>query len=254
MPWFEHGASRVYYEESGSGDPVLLLPGFSDSIAGHAVLRETLAKRYRVIAADLPGSGRSGPQPRSYSVRYYEEDASTFVALLRDLGAMPSHLVGFSDGGEVALMIAALSPPVARSVLVWGAAGFVSDPAGEIRAAFRDVVDHPIPSFHEYRDYLVATYGESNARAMTQSLAKALDAIVAAGGDISRSKASEITCAVLLIVGQHDFIVSKALVNELATQLGTVEVMAVEGAGHGVHRERPEWLAQTAAEWLARQG
>jgi hypothetical protein len=30
MPWLEHGTSRIYYEESGSGDPVLLLPGFSD--------------------------------------------------------------------------------------------------------------------------------------------------------------------------------------------------------------------------------
>jgi hypothetical protein len=93
-------------------------------------------------------------------------------------------------------------------VLVWGAAVFVSDPTGDMRAVFRDVVDDPYLGFHGYRDYLVAAYGESNARAMTQSFAQALDAIVAAGGDVSRSKASQITRAVLLIVGQHDFSVS----------------------------------------------
>ena len=64
MAWFEHDGSRIYYEEQGSGTPVLLLPGFSQSIAAYAALRGVLAAAgYRVIAADLPGSGRSGPQP-----------------------------------------------------------------------------------------------------------------------------------------------------------------------------------------------
>jgi valacyclovir hydrolase len=107
------------------------------------------AERYRVIAADLPGSGRSGPQPRAYSPNYYEEDARTFITFLDERSAAPSHLVGFSDGGEVALLIAAISPAVARSVLVWGAAGFISDPSGDIRGAFRDVVDRPHPGFQD---------------------------------------------------------------------------------------------------------
>ena len=65
MAWFEHGASRIYYEEQGSGTPVLVLPGFAGSIEEFAALREAIvAAGYRVIAADLPGSGRSEPQPR----------------------------------------------------------------------------------------------------------------------------------------------------------------------------------------------
>ena len=32
MAWFEHGTSRIYYEEQGSGTPVLVLPGFTQSI------------------------------------------------------------------------------------------------------------------------------------------------------------------------------------------------------------------------------
>src|SRR5213083_757151 len=66
MFWFEHNSNRIYYEEQGSGAPVLLLPGFTQSIEEWSPFREALAAAgYRVIAADLPGSGRSEPQPRA---------------------------------------------------------------------------------------------------------------------------------------------------------------------------------------------
>ncbi len=130
MSWFEHGASRIYYEESGAGEPVLLLPGFSDSIEGHAALRRALVPGNRVIAADLPGPGRSGPQPREYTASYLADDARSFAALLRSLGTGPTHLLGFSDGGEVALLMAEQSPDLVRSVLAWGACGTISDPDG----------------------------------------------------------------------------------------------------------------------------
>lgn len=252
MPWFEHGASRIYYEESGSGDPVLLLPGFSDSIAGHTLLRETLQPHYRVIAADLPGSGRSQPQPRQYTASYFDDDARSFVALLQKVAGGPTHLVGFSDGGEDALLMAAQAPEVARSVLTWGAAGVVSDPSGQLREAMRNVVDRPIPPLQDYREYLVATYGEANARAMTQSFAKALSAIIEAGGDISRSKVGAIACPALLIVGEHDMFVSKALIDELAVHIHTAETMEVEGVGHDLHNARPAWFVQTVLDWLKR--
>jgi valacyclovir hydrolase len=149
--------------------------------------------------------------------------------------------------------MAALAPDVARSLLIWGATGFISDPDGHIRGAFRDVIDHPVPARQGYRDYLVATYGEDNARAMTQSFAGALDAIIAAGGDISRSRAHAIKCPVMLIVGERDVYNPRTLVDELAGQIERAEVVEAEGAGHGVHAERPEWFVTTVVEWLAKQ-
>src|SRR5215218_10000008 len=100
MAWFDLGEARVYYEESGSGEPLLLLPGWGGTIDELAQLRETLSANFRVIAADLPGSGKSGPQPRTYTPTYYQDDAPVFLALLDGIGASPAHLVGFSDGGE----------------------------------------------------------------------------------------------------------------------------------------------------------
>src|SRR6266581_8435393 len=128
MAWFEHNTSRIFYEEQGSGTPVLVLPGFAGSIEEFAALREALvAAGYRVIAADLPGSGRSDPQPRTYTATSFEEDAHAFAALLQHLETGSAHLMGFSTGGEISLLMAALIPGVARSVVTWGAAGVLND-------------------------------------------------------------------------------------------------------------------------------
>lgn len=253
MAWFEHGTSRIYYEEQGSGAPVLVLPGFAGSIEEFSALREALvAAGYRVIAADLPGSGRSEPQPRAYTATFFEEDAGSFAALLEHLATGPAHLIGFSDGGDISLLMAALTPGAARSVITWGAAGVLNDPSGQLREAMYNVVDHPIPPLQEFRDYLVATYGEANARAMTQSVVGALSDIIAAGGELSRSKAGNITCPVLLIAGEHDIFAPPALVSELATRIGKGEVLVTEGAEHNVYAERPEWLTQTILDWLGK--
>ena len=116
MDWFEKGTSRIYYEEQGTGDPVLILPGFAGSIEEFAALRNALVTAgYRVIAADLPGSGRSEPQPRTYTATYYEYDARLFAAFLQQLATEPAHIIGFSDGGITSLLMAALAPGIVRS-------------------------------------------------------------------------------------------------------------------------------------------
>ena len=76
MAWFDHGDMRIYFEESGAGDPVLVLPGWGGTIDELVPLRDALAPTFRVIAADVPGSGKSGPQPRTYTPSYYRDDAS----------------------------------------------------------------------------------------------------------------------------------------------------------------------------------
>lgn len=253
MAWFEHGTSRIYYEEQGSGTPVLVLPGFAGSIEDFAALREAMVTAgFRVIAADLPGSGRSEPQPRVYTATYYEDDARSFVALLQQVASAPAHVIGFSDGGMTALLMAALTPGVARSVVTWGAAGTISDPGGHLIEAMYNVVDHPIPPLQGFHDFLIATYGEANARAMTQSMATAKTGIIEAGGDVSLSKAGNITCPVLLISGEHDFFAPPALASELAARIRTAEVLVAEGAEHNVYADHPEWLTHTILDWLGK--
>ncbi len=251
MSWFPYGISRIYYEEHGDGNPVLLLPGFAGSIQELSSLREALVMaNYRVITADLPGSGRSEPQPRHYTASYYKDDAGAFAALLQNLTVDPAHVLGFSDGGEVALLMASMTPTIIRSVLTWGSAGKLNDPDGHLREALYNVVDNPIPPLRPFSEYLTVTYGEANARAMTQSAANAMRDIIVAGGDISLSKANTITCPVLLIAGEHDFFAPPSLVSDLATRISLAEMLKVEGAGHDVHHSHSVWLVQTTLEWV----
>ncbi len=252
MAWFEQGQTKIYYEESGSGDPLLLLPGWGGSIGELEPLREALATNFRVIAADNPGSGKSQPQPRTYTPTYYDEDARTFLAMLESLAATPARLVGFSDGGEYELLMAALKPDAVRSLATWGAAGSLGTHA-EMTDMMATVVDSPIPPMEEFSQYMKSTYGEDNARTMTQSTAKALRTIIEEkGGDISISRAGNISCPALLVTGENDFLASPALVSELARTIPNAEFVEAKGASHQVHLEQPEWLINTITSWLAK--
>jgi valacyclovir hydrolase len=251
VPTFDHGQSRVYYEESGDGTPLLLLPGWGGSIEELTPLRDALTSRFKVISADLPGSGKSGPQPRTYTPSYLEDDTQTFLALLDVLQASPAHVIGFSDGGECALLMAAIKPDAVRSILTWGSAGSLGDnrPMAEAMAS---IVDDPIPPLRDFSNYLKSVYGEDNAQVMTQSFAQSLLAIMDAGSDISRSRAGDIACPALLITGEHDFLAPPALVADMAGAIAKGEFIEAKGASHDVHHEQPQWLIETITGWLAK--
>ena len=252
MGWFEHGGSRIYYEQSGSGDPLLLLPGWGGTIEEFGPLRQALAAKFNVIAADVPGSGKSGPQPRTYTPTYYQDDVPVLLAMLDALGASPAHLVGFSDGGEYAFLMAALKPNAVRSVVTWGSAGSLGTNV-QMADAMSTLVDDPIPPMSDFSAYMKAAYGEANARVMTQSAAKSFRAIMEAGGDISRSRAASISCPALLIAGEHDFLATPALVSDMAHAIPRGEFLEAKGASHPVHHERSEWLVETIVDWLSKR-
>src|SRR5215467_16316898 len=94
MPWHGPDGRRLHYEDTGRGDAVVLMPGWAGSIIELSQLRAALSTGFRVIAVDLPGSGRSGPQPRSYDSGYYQHDARAILGLLDALGIAMAHLAG----------------------------------------------------------------------------------------------------------------------------------------------------------------
>jgi len=251
MSWFDHAGQRIWFEDEGNGEPALVLPGWTERFDDLNPLIAALRRDYRVIAADLPGSGRSLPQPRAYPATYYDDDARSFLALLAAIGASPAHLVGFSDGGEVALLMGVRGGTAITSIAAWGAAGEIAVPTSLIDA-FHDVIDKPADGLAEFSRHLKAAYGEVNARRMTRSATEAWRAIVAAGGDISRSSAAAIACPALLITGSRDFFASPDVVSRLARTIPRGEFVAAENAGHLVHVERGEWLIETIVGWLAR--
>lgn len=250
MAWYGPPGRQLYYEDSGRGDCVVLMPGWGGSIADLGRLRRDLADGFRVVAVDLPGSGRSQPQPRHYTPGYYHQDAADLLGLLDALGIGAAHLAGFSDGGEEALLMAALRPGCALSVFTWGA-------SGQIAASHADLdelaaaISSPSDALAPLAAYLTAAYGRANATIMTRTWASAMRGILDAGGDISRSLAERIRCPVLLAAGTYDKFCAPGKTRELAEAIPRGQFAEAHGAGHEIHISHGDWLSATALRWLA---
>jgi haloacetate dehalogenase len=100
----ETSGATINYVAAGVGEPILLLHGYPEThVCWHRVAPE-LAKRYRVVCADLRGYGGSSkpeglPDHSNYSKRAMGLD---MVELMRTLGHHSFHLVGHDRGGRVA--------------------------------------------------------------------------------------------------------------------------------------------------------
>jgi 3-oxoadipate enol-lactonase len=92
--------TRLYYEEVGAGDPLLLISGTSRDHTDWNGVRDDFADRYRVIVYDHRGTGQSDkPDTPPYSIQGFEQDA---LALLDHLGIARAHVYGHSMGGMIA--------------------------------------------------------------------------------------------------------------------------------------------------------
>jgi haloacetate dehalogenase len=109
----ERGATFVH--EGGDGFPVLLLHGFPETSLMWREIAPLLADEFRIVAADLPGYGRSGcPDERTRHAMSKREMAATLVAVMRSVGHDRFAIVGHDRGGRVAYR-AAIDHPASIS-------------------------------------------------------------------------------------------------------------------------------------------
>ncbi|MEO2131140.1 MAG: alpha/beta hydrolase [Microbacterium sp.] len=116
---------QTWVEETGSGDPVLLLHGSGPGVSAAANWRSTIpalaARGFRAIAPDQLGFGRT-VTPESYEYSF-ERWVAHALGVLDELGVESAHLVGNSFGGAIALRIAARHPERVRRLVLMGAVG-----------------------------------------------------------------------------------------------------------------------------------
>ncbi|WP_158592258.1 alpha/beta fold hydrolase [Noviherbaspirillum sedimenti] len=97
MPTSHINGIDLYYEEFGAGAPLVLVPGLGGTVESWRAQIAHFQRRYRVIALDNRGSGRSSKPPGPYTM---DEMAVDLAGLLDALDiAEPVHLVGASMGG-----------------------------------------------------------------------------------------------------------------------------------------------------------
>lgn len=109
---------RLYYEVYGTGKPLLLLHGNGGSIASMKSTIPYFARTRRVIAVDSRAHGKSVDQGDSLS---FEMMADDVAALLTSLRVDSADVLGWSDGGITALLLAQRHPKKVRRLVATGA-------------------------------------------------------------------------------------------------------------------------------------
>ena len=120
------------YEKEGEGSPVILLHGNGESHEIFDVLSEKLTASHTVYAIDSRGQGGSAT-PGSY---HYRDMAKDVILFITSLDIEKPAIVGFSDGGIIALMVAMERSDLLSSIVVCGAN---LSPKGLKGSALRDI-------------------------------------------------------------------------------------------------------------------
>ena len=115
MSYADVDGLALWYDERGSGDPLVLLHGGIGGSEMFDPILDTLAAGRRVIAVDLPGHGHTASPGRPLR---YEDMADQIAGLIRHLGLDQADLMGLSLGGGVALRTAIQHPALIRRLIV----------------------------------------------------------------------------------------------------------------------------------------
>jgi len=110
------GDAELYYEEHGTGEPVLLVAGLGGAGSYWTPNLDAFADRYRTIVHDHRGTGRSTPSRIEYSVQQMTDD---LLRLMDALGIERAHLVGHSTGGAIGQVMAIDYPDRLKSVVLY---------------------------------------------------------------------------------------------------------------------------------------
>lgn len=110
--------NELYYTETGSGQPLVLLHGNGEDGSYFTAQIEYFSKSYRVIAVDTRGHGKSPRGAAPFTLNQFALDLKCFFDRLRLSNAV---LLGFSDGANIALLFALQYPYLVEKLILNGA-------------------------------------------------------------------------------------------------------------------------------------
>lgn len=245
---------QISYLDEGAGPPLLLIHGFTGTaVADHGRLLDELRPTHRLIAPDLRGYGASRPPNRDFPPDFYRRDAADMARLLDKLDCGPVVVLGFSDGAEVALLLAAARPDLVRGVVAWGVCGVISP---EELAAVQSWL--PVsawgPERQAWKANIIERHGAEQLEPMIAGWVAAAQAIRERGGDVSFNAASRIQCPVLLLNGDGEVGNTPRDVGRLAERIPICRLEFIPDCGHAIQRDQPDRLLDRIHRFLTDLG
>ncbi len=234
------------------GQPLLFIHGFTGTALGDlGDLIAEFAADYHVIAPDLRGFGASRPPNRHFPPDFYERDAADLAALLDQLALGPVTVLGFSDGAEASLLLAAARPDLVRGVIAWGVSGVISPE--ELASVERWL---PVSAWgaerERWRQQIIERHGAEPLESMIEGWVVAARAISARGGNICYEQAARIECPVLLLNGDGEVGNTPRDARRLAERIPGGRLTFVADSGHAIHRDQPAALLGHIHDFLAK--
>jgi 2-succinyl-6-hydroxy-2,4-cyclohexadiene-1-carboxylate synthase len=257
----DHIAPLHRVVDGGSGQNqgrVVLVHGFTQTLAAWGAVGERLAGRWEVVRVDLPGHGGSG------GVRVGFGEAA---GLVREAGGAGVYC-GYSLGGRLCLRLALDRPDLVRGLVLVGASPGIADPGAraERRAADEalagQVEREGVEAFLDrwlagplFAALPAEAAGRADRLANTpQGLAFALRRLGTGAQEPLWDRLGGLRPPTLLVAGDRDAKFA-ALAGRMATAIGpTARVAIVPGAGHAVHLERPAEMAALVEAFLTAVG
>ena len=109
---------KHFYIEKGQGDPVILLHGNGENYTYFKNQIDVFAEKYRVYALDTRGHGKTPRGDSPFTIRQFADD---LLGFMNEHHIERSHLLGFSDGGNIAMVFAIRHPERVDRLILNGA-------------------------------------------------------------------------------------------------------------------------------------
>ena len=265
MPHITTNGLRLYYEERGAGDPVLLIMGITAPGSVWERHAAYWAQSFRCILPDNRGVGLTDQPPGPYTSATMADD---MAGLIEALGLGAVHVVGCSMGSIIAQQLALRHPARVRSLVLMC-------PWARCDAYARGIFEHMMAVKARLRpeefmawiqllifskptwDDPVALAGllEGRAAAATASGPQPLHALEAQAAACIHHNTTHALAAIrapaLVIGGDADIFTPRWMAEEVAAGIPGATLHLYPGAGHAFHWERIDDFNPRVRDWLA---
>ena len=255
---------RLHYEVIGrsSAPAVLLIQGLGADKHGWDMQRMALALRYRVIALDNRGAGRSDKPFGVYTLEQMADDA---VAVLDAVGVERAHVVGASMGGAITQIVVLKYPERVNSITLACTAcrnhpwrrellnGWASTASERGMGAMTSEAARWVIGPRSFRRIMPA-FGWLGPLAMGRPAHAFIAQVraILATDEAMADALNAVRVPALVIVGNQDILTPRGDSEELAERIPGAELVVISGAAHGLMVEHATTFNRVLLEFLGR--
>jgi pimeloyl-ACP methyl ester carboxylesterase len=210
-----------------SDDPVVLLHGGMSQSEGFDGRLSPSVKGFHVYSYDRAGHGRSPDQPGSFHFDFQYAEA---IAYLEDIVKKPAHLIGYSDGGIISLLVAINRPELVKTLTLIGTNFHYK--------GTNHVINAWSPSEEEKAKY--AHFSPDAPETLVKKIKKMVR-IWRTEPTISIKELKNIKAPAIVIAGDRDVITLKHT-EQLFNAIPNSRLAVIPGASHFIDKEQPVLL------------